>query len=403
MIWKGALLALQDLRRDWLFAVCNAAVIFGVLLPLLVLTGIKGGIFSALLDDLRRDPATLRIDTVGNRELTSADVQAVSAMPGTRFVIGRTRSFFDDVNVRPAAGGSIASTVILPTAAGDPFLPPEIRGAGVAHNQVALTAALADQLDLHLGDTVQIVTAAEARPRQLLVEREIVGILDALVFPGRTILVDPETAEDVEAFYEGFAVPEAGITDGRDPSGRGTSFEALRVHATDLAAVAGLQTAVEAALGVETRAQTDLIRRTMTLGHRLDVALTLLGAIAATGLVAALGFAFWSSVERKRSTLAVLALVGLQGPAVAVFPVTQAVATALVGVGLSFVGYGVCANIAGRMFPDAVPDGARLAIIDPKLGAILAIGVVVLAAVSSLVAAVRAARVSPAVTLRAIS
>ena len=403
MILKAGVLALQDLRRDWLFAVCNAAVIFGVLLPLLVLIGIKGGVFAALVDELRRDPATLRIDTVGNVELSAADIDAVRTMPGAGFAIGRTRSFFDDVNVRAGGAGPIVSTVVLPTGAGDPFLPPAIRSAGVGEDQVAVTAALAEQLDLQEGETIQIVTSAETRPKQLLVDRVVVGILDATVFPGRTILVGPETAEMVEAFYEGFAVPAAGLVDGRDPAGRAASFESLRIHAVDLAAVADLQVAVEAALGVETRAQTDRIRKTMELGRSLDIALALVGAIAATGLVAALGFAFWSSVERKRPTLAVLALVGLQGPAIAAFPVIQAIATAVVGVGLSFAGYGVCASLAEKLFPDAVPQGARLATLDPWLGVALAMGVVGLVAIASLVAAVRAARVSPAITLRSSS
>lgn len=403
MIWQGAVLALQDLRRDWLFAVCNAAVIFGVLLPLLVLTGIKGGVFAALVDELRRDPATLRIDTVGNLELSAADIDAVRAMPGAAFVIGRTRSFFDDVNVRAGGTGPIVSTVVLPTGPGDPFLPLAIRNAGVGEGEVAVTAVLADQLDLEEGEMIEVVTSAETRPKQLLVDRVVVGILDAAVFPGRTILVGPETAEMVEAFYEGFAVPAAGVLDGRDAAGRDRSFESLRIHAVDLAAVADLQVAVEAALGVETRAQTDRIRKTMALGHSLDIALALVGAIAAAGLVAALGFAFWSSVERKRSTLAVLSLIGLQGPAIAAFPVTQAVVTAMGGVGLAFAGYGVCATLAERLFPDAVPEGARLARLDPWLGAGMAMGVIVLVAIASLLAAVRAARVSPAVTLRSSS
>jgi len=62
-------LAVRDLIRDRFFFLCNVAVIVGVLAPLLVLFGVKNGVYQALIGEMMANPATLQIDTLGNNDL----------------------------------------------------------------------------------------------------------------------------------------------------------------------------------------------------------------------------------------------------------------------------------------------------------------------------------------------
>ena len=67
-------LALRDLIRDRFFLFCNVAVMVGILVPLLVLFGVKNGVYSALIGDMLADPANLQIDTAGNATLGEAEI-----------------------------------------------------------------------------------------------------------------------------------------------------------------------------------------------------------------------------------------------------------------------------------------------------------------------------------------
>ncbi|MFT7594421.1 MAG: putative ABC transport system permease protein, partial [Paracoccaceae bacterium] len=45
-------LAWRDLIRDRFFLFCNIAVMVGILVPLLVLFGVKNGVYSALIGEM---------------------------------------------------------------------------------------------------------------------------------------------------------------------------------------------------------------------------------------------------------------------------------------------------------------------------------------------------------------
>ncbi|MGD9294743.1 MAG: ABC transporter permease, partial [Roseobacter sp.] len=66
-------LALRDLFFHKVTLICNIAVLAGVLVPLMVLFGVKNGVYNALIGDLLSNPRNLQIDTSGNAEFTTAD------------------------------------------------------------------------------------------------------------------------------------------------------------------------------------------------------------------------------------------------------------------------------------------------------------------------------------------
>ncbi|HCX33551.1 MAG TPA: ABC transporter permease, partial [Rhodocyclaceae bacterium] len=72
-------LAARDMLRDRFFLFCNVAILIGVLVPMMVLYGVKNGVTNALLGDLLSNPSVLQIDTVGNKTFTHAQVEEVGS------------------------------------------------------------------------------------------------------------------------------------------------------------------------------------------------------------------------------------------------------------------------------------------------------------------------------------
>ena len=116
-------LALRDLLFQRVHLICNVAILAGVLVPLLVLFGVKNGVYDALIGRLLSNPATLQIDTSGNELFLPADAETVRAWPETGFVTLKTRSLFDYVNVRLDGGREKRDALLIPSGTGDPNLP----------------------------------------------------------------------------------------------------------------------------------------------------------------------------------------------------------------------------------------------------------------------------------------
>lgn len=108
-----ASLALKDLLRERMQLLCNVAVLAGVLVPLLVLLGVKNGVYDALIGRLLSDPAALQIDTSGNQSFRAEDAEEVRGWPEAGFVTLKTRSLFDFVNVREVGGRGKRDAILV--------------------------------------------------------------------------------------------------------------------------------------------------------------------------------------------------------------------------------------------------------------------------------------------------
>ncbi|MDF1717771.1 MAG: ABC transporter permease [Antarcticimicrobium sp.] len=390
-------LAWRDLLRDRFFLLCNVAVMVGILVPLLLLFGVKNGVYQALIGEMLADPANLQIDTAGNGSFTEADLAGLHDWPEIAFLTPKVRGQFDYMNVRAAGGGRIVTALVVPSGAGDPTLP---EGIGLAEGEVAVSARLARLLELSEGQAVQLISQAEGRPRQLLLVAHIAAVLDDAAVAGRSVLAPYPLLDVIEAFYDSYALPDYGITAGRDLAERTPVYEGVRVYAHRLEDVAPLQARIEAALDIATVARTRDIEALLDLGRKLNMALGLTAALAALGLGAALVLGFWSEVARKRVVLAGIALIGVPGRALALFPVAQALMTAVLGLALSFAAYGLAGRLAGRLFGDGLPGEAALAVIGPGQGALICGAVLGLVLLASGGAAWAAQQLDPASVLR---
>ncbi|WP_424986234.1 hypothetical protein [Microbulbifer sp. S227A] len=392
-----ARLAWRDLMRDRFFLFCNVAIMVGILVPLLVLLGVKNGVYSALIGEMMADPATLQIDTQGNAALVDGDLAPLREWPEIAFMTPKVRSQFDFMNVRAKGGRRMRPALVVPSGAGDPTLP---EGAEISGNAVAVSAQLAAQLELQTGSALQLISQAEGRPRQLVLSATVAAVLPEGAVSGRAVLAPFHMLDLIEAFYDSYSLPEHGITGTRDLTERVPSYEGVRVYARTLADVAGLQARIERQLSIGTTARTREIESLLGLGRKLNLALGLTAALAALGLGAALVLGFWSDVSRKRVVLAGIALLGVPGHVLALFPVVQALITSVAGLAVSFLLYLGAGRIAAAMFGQGLPGGAALTVIPPGQGVAICAGVLVLVLGAAAVAAWSAQRLDPASVLR---
>ncbi len=390
-------LALRDLWRDRFFTLCNIAIMVGILVPLLVLFGVKNGVYSALVGDMLADPANLQIDTAGNATLSEADIAPIRDWPEVAFVTPRVRGQFDFMNVRAVDGRRMRPALVIPSGAGDPTLPD---GADLAADEVAISAQLAEQLTLAPGDAIQLISQADDRPRQLVLPMRVALVLAPGAASGRAVLTPFETLDLIEAFYDSYSLPDYGIDTGKDLATRTPAYAGARLYARRLEELGALQARVETQLGLGTTARTREVDSLLSLGRKLNLALAGTAALAALGLGAALVLGFWSHVVRKRAVLAVIGLIGLGPWQLALFPLVQAVVTAAAGLAASFVLYALAARGAGWLFGAQMAQGAPLAVIAPGQGALIALALLALVVLSAGAAAWRAQRIDPATILR---
>lgn len=391
-----SILALRDLMRDRVQLICNVAVITGVLVPLMVLFGVKNGVYDALLGRLLNNPANLQIDTSGNSSFSTADATEISQWPETGFVTLKTRSMFDFVNVRAAAGGPIRDAIVVPSGTGDPYLPDQV---ALQDGEVALSAQLAAQLDITPGDMINLVTQSD-RVRQLVFEYRVAALIPPERLSGRSILAGIDTLDQIEAFYDGFALPDHGITEGRALEERVSDFAGIRVFARRLEDLADLQTKLESRFGISTEANTRQVTATLSLGKNLNLALALTASVASIGLAAALIFGFWGEVVRKTRSMAMLALIGISGEKLILFPIVQAAVSAALALIVSFVMFGAAGLVVTNMFSGGLQGNESLVLLTARQAVLIVLSVFGFVLLASLFAARAALRVDPATVLR---
>ncbi len=393
-------LAIRDLFRDRFFLLCNTAILVGVLVPLLLLFGVKNGVYAALLNEMLADPASRQIDTAGNTTFSEADVAPIRDWPGVAFVTPKIRSQFDFVNVRSVEGKRLVAALIVPSGPGDPTLP---KDATLTPGRLAISASLARQLNLTTGAPLQLITQAEDRPRQLVLDASVGLVLPEQAVSGRVVLAPFEVLDLIEAFYDAYTLPDHGIEGTKPLEQRVPRYGGIRVYAQKLEMLAPLQARLEDHLGVATLARSREVEALLGLGRNLTLALGLTAALASVGLGAALGFAFWSDVARKRGVLASIALVGVPGRTLMLFPMIQAMVTGLLGLVVSWIGYQVAGRIAQKLFGDGLPNDAALTVITAWQAMAIGGAVLVLLLGVSAIAGWSVQRIDPATVLREVT
>ncbi|CRI67504.1 Permease protein of ABC transporter [Thiocapsa sp. KS1] len=414
-------LAWKDLRHDRHTTLVFVLTVAAILAPLLLLLGLKNGVVETLRETLLRDPRNLEVVIYGSARLDRDWLAAIAARPDVAFLIPKTRTINASVDLLDSARRLLPAVEVIPTALGDPLLPP---GTALPSHpgEVLVTATLARRLGLlsaepalgapASGAEEGVPTRSDPAALVAVVKRTRDGVSEHMRLPLSVIGIVPEARFARDALFTSLDLLVA-AEDYRDgtldlpPGGvvsigyadRQTRFANARLYATGLDQVGPLAAAVSAE-GIEVRTQAERIASVQAVDRTLSFLFRVIAVIGGAGCALALGGALWVGVERKRRQLALLRLFGFGPGAVAALPVIQGSLIAALGLLFAGAGYLAGAHAFDAVMGENLAGGGyltRLGIQD--LG--VASGLVMLVAlVASTAGAIRAGRVSPAEGLR---
>lgn len=152
--------------------------------------------------------------------------------------------------------------------------------------------------------------------------------------------------------------------------------------------------------GIDTAVHLGEIRKVAMLDRGLTQLFWLVTVVGIAGGVAAMVASLYASVQRKRRDLGMMRLMGLRQGALFWFPVCQAVCIAGMGVALALGAFLALASVINTSFALGLPPGSRLCHLPAGHLAIASLITVAVAAASSFVAGMVAARIDPASALR---
>ena len=413
-------LALGDYLHERLLSLCAVLALAAVLTPLLILFGVKYGVVSTLTERLERAPQTLEISPVGSGHYTRDYLEQLSRHPAVAFVLPRTRAIAATLDL-VTEGGQRCTVSLEPTAAGDPLLrrygvpvpalamdsgQTSVAGAHVLWSGCVLSAPAAERLGVAVGDTL------DGR-----VERRFAGSVQRAHLPLRVVGILPVAAEQrplayaplplvegAEDFRDGRAVPllgdERGWT-GEDRPEAPRTYAGFRLYARTLEDVMRLRDAF-AAQHIDVYTQAESIEQRQSLSFSLNLIFTLIGSAAAVGFLASTTSSMLAAVKRKERLLGLLRLTGFSTGSLLLFPLTQSLATALLGTAVACGLYAATARGIDVLFASSLAGMESICRLLPEHYA-LALGLVcALSLVAALGPALRASRIEPSEVIREI-
>jgi putative ABC transport system permease protein len=280
-----------------------------VLVPLLLIAGLKNGFIEGMLAQLRADPRNLEVIIVGNRNLDGSWFKTIAASPAAGFVIPNTRSLSATITLANEQGGVIGDVQLIPTSPGDPLLG-ELP-VPTTDDAVILSEATARKLGVKAGDTIRGAVQRrmngqdQASVRSLLVQAVAPENLATgdFAFVSLRLLV---LSED----YRDGNVESINIPGSDEAALQGRAYASARLYARDLDQVEALGAAVEQT-GVSVRLRSQQIAVVRTLDHGLNWVAGIIVALGMVGVACSIAVSQWLGVERRRREISVLRLIGL--------------------------------------------------------------------------------------------
>ena len=280
-----------------------------VLVPLLLIAGLKNGFIEGMLAQLRADPRNLEVIIVGNRNLDSTWFKTVSGSPAAGFVIPNTRSLSATITLANEQGGMIADVQMIPTAPGDPLLGD--LPVPTTDDAVILSEATARKLNVKVGDSVRGAVQRrmngqdQASVQSLLVQ----AIAPETLATGDFAFVSLRLLVLSEDYRDG-AVEGIGVAGPDDAALQARTYASARLYARDLDQVEALAQAVETT-GVSVRMRSQQIAVVRTLDHGLNWVAGIIVLLGMVGVACSIAVSQWLGVERRRREISVLRLIGL--------------------------------------------------------------------------------------------
>ena len=393
-------LALREFAHERVMSACFVLSLSAVLLPLLVLFGLKFGIIGNLLEPLKEDPRYRQILPAGSGSYGPDWFDAMAARPDVAFIVPRTRAIAATMRLRAvdSDAGRIISVELIPSAAGDPVLgglePPR------SYDTVALSMDAADKLGVAQGDAVEGILSRTLGGEQqtVLVPLTVGAVASAAAFARDGMFVSHELLMAVEDFKDGRAVAPLGWSGAAAAEGP-RYFAGFRLYARSIDDVAALREGLMNQ-GIDVRSRVADIELVQALDRNLSVVFWIIAGIAAVGYGLAFGSSVWANVDRKRLDFSVLRLTGFRTRAIVWFPIVQAVLTGVLGWLVAVLVFFVVQAGLNSLFSDTVGGGesvCRLLPVHFVLALVLTLAAASIAAASG---GRRLAMLEPSLALR---
>ena len=454
------LLAVADYRKENLLSLCSILGLTAVLAPLLILYGVKFGIMTTLNERLLSNPTVMEISPIISGSFSKADFDEWRSLNGVSFVQPRTRSLAATMYLISYHDNQSTSTVVSlePTAAGDPLFlhynvqsvtmvpytapkaddetksehdaaesahdaaaeskraqpnaagtgglskVPEVMSPSLREAGCVLSQTAAEKLGVHKGD---YVLGCVGRSNAGVVSRAYVRlhVTDILPLPAQqkpTAYIPFELMLATEDFRDHRETPELGAENGWTGDKRPAEerlYPSFRLYASSLDQVTVLRDYF-AAKHIDTYTHAEEIEQLNTLERGLTLIFTLVCATAAVGFFLSTISSVFASIKRKERILGLLQLTGFSPSALVLFPITQAVLTALLGSASAIVTYLGFSTLLNHLFAGAMGGTdavCRLLPLHFLLATLLATGLSFLA---SLGPAIRSTRIEPSEVIR---
>ncbi len=313
-----------------------------MLMPLLILQGVKDGIIASLREKLLSDPEVLIITPVGGgREgsYSASFIRSLQAIDGVRFAIGRTRDSSTDVILQHGDQPELM-VQMEPCAEGEPVLEryglPNPKDG--SQPEIVLSLRAAQKLGVRQGDEIR-AKLGRRTPQGKLEDTEL-PLRVAGVFPGTasgTFGFLPLTVlEDIQDYRDSIAAPRRGF-DGL-PRTEARRYESFRLYARNLEAVEEISAALRQR-DVETRTKSREIATIRALDAAISRIILLIACAVGAGFCAFTLSSVQGAVRRKDKMLGMLRLLGFSRHAIFIYPLTQTLLTACCGSLLAGSGY----------------------------------------------------------------
>lgn len=395
-------LSLRDYLHEWILSGCFVLAIAAVLMPLLVLFGLKYGIISNLLAPLKEDPRYRQIQPIGSGSYGPAWFDAMAQRPDVAFIVPRTRTIAATIRLRKPDSevGRILDVELIPSAGDDPTLVGVDAPAGL--QDVVLSLNTADKLRAAAGDKVEGIVSRIYHGEQQteLIPLNVLGVAPAAAFGRDGLFITGDLLVAVEDFLDGHAVPALGWEGSQAVDGP-RHFSGFRLYARNIEDVAVLRKGMlDQGIDVRTRiADIELVKK---LDRNLGIVFWVIAVIAASGFGLSFGTNVWANVDRKRQDFSVLRLIGFRTSGIVWFPIVQATLTGVLGWVLATLGFFAVQTGLNSMFADNIGGGQDVCRLLPWHFVMALLLTLTAAAVAAVLGGLRVAQLEPSLALREV-
>ena len=394
-------LAWRDFCHERVMSACFVLALSAVLLPLLVLFGLKFGIVSNMLSPLTEDPRYRQILPAGSNRFGPDWFEAMAERSDVAFIVPRTRAIAASMRLRTTGDGAgrIISVELIPSAAGDPVL--DDLDEPVGFDQVVLSLDAADKLGTDAGDAIEGILSRtwSGEQQTVLLPLQVTGVATAGAFTRDGMFVSHDLLVAIEDFLDGRAVPELGWDGTADQRTEPRQFSGFRLYARELEDVAGLRAGLMDQ-GIDVRTQLADIELVQSLDRNLGILFWIIAIIAATGYGLSFGSSIWANIDRKRREFSVLRLTGFRSRGIVWFPIVQAMLTGVIGWTIAAVVFFAVQAGLNALFAGSVGGDQSVCRLLPQHFLIALALTLVAATLAAALGGVRLAKLEPSIALR---